>query len=79
MAKDQALYEFGKSVKEISNLLESDCPMNQNEELFLGNHLSLLGMAYAGWKLRNSSRLESDTPTNDQQSSSSKGKANSCK
>ena len=77
MAKDQALYEFSKSIKEIANLLESDCNMNQNEQLFLENHLSLIGMAYAGWKLRNSSRVKSDISTNDQQRSSSKCEANS--
>ena len=64
MVKDQALYEFGKSAKEIANLLESDSYIDQREQLLLENHLHLLGMAYAGWKLRNSARLRTETPTN---------------
>ena len=60
MAKEQALYEFGKSAKEIANLLESDSCMDQNEQLILENHLSLLVMAYAAWKLRKSATEKSD-------------------
>lgn len=65
MGKDQAFYEFGKSAKEIANLLECDSDMNENEQLFLENHLYVLGMTYAGWKLRNCSRATNETPSND--------------
>ena len=60
MAKDQAFYEFMKGAEEIANLLESDCFMNEKEQLLLEKHLLLLGIAYAGWKLRNPTNLQSD-------------------
>jgi hypothetical protein len=60
MAKDQAFYEFMKGAEEIANLLESDCLMNEKEQLLLEKHLLLLGMAYVGWKLRNPANLQSD-------------------
>jgi hypothetical protein len=65
MGKDQAFYEFGKSAKEIAKRLESDAHMDQTEQLLLENHLYLLGMTYAGWKLRNSATLRADKPKND--------------
>ena len=60
MAKDQAFYEFMKGAEEIANLLENDCPMNENEQLLLEKQLLMLGIAYAGWKLRNPTTLQSD-------------------
>ena len=60
MAKDQAFYEFMKGAEEIANLLESDCLMNEKEQLLLEKHLLMLGIAYAGWKLRNPANLQSD-------------------
>ena len=60
MAKDQAFYEFMKGAEEIANLLENDCPMKEKEQLLLEKHLLMLGIAYAGWKLRNPASLKSD-------------------
>lgn len=65
MGKEQAFYEFGKSTKEIAKLLESDVYLDHTEQLLLENHLYVIGMVYAGWKLRNSSTLKADTSKHD--------------
>jgi hypothetical protein len=48
----EILTGFGRSARELIELLYEDQPLNQTEEMFIENHLALIQSAFKDWKRR---------------------------
>ncbi len=53
---------FIRASLEVTDALETDCSLNDMDQLRLENYLSVIQMAYMEWKRRNLSRNSSDLP-----------------